>query len=247
MTAAEFKARFHDRCRTNDTIFSDASLTILAREKQIDLAKAIESVDEDYFLSFETTTLQATPGTSVAGATREYPMPADSLDRMKLVEAKLNGTDWVRLYEMDLNLYDGTTDEITILERFGNEQGRAFYEIGRKSLFLYTGEVATPVTAGLHWVGYSLPYKVTSWTGTTDLSTPNTNQSGIPISFHSLWLDACVIDWKQSHDKPVALNEGEQLYNYNLQQALMYAKELNRDRANTIPMPESETDNGYNL
>jgi hypothetical protein len=57
MTAAEVKSRFHDRCRTNDTIFPDTKLTILAREKQIELAKAIESVDEDFFLSFETTTL----------------------------------------------------------------------------------------------------------------------------------------------------------------------------------------------
>jgi hypothetical protein len=244
MTAAEFKSRFHDRCRTNDTIFPDTKLTILAREKQIELAKAIESVDEDFFLSFETTTLKAT-GTSADE--REYPLPEDSLNKMKLVEAKLDGTNWVRLQEFDLNLYEHTTDEDTILEQFGNDYGTAFYDIGRNSLFLYTGEIETSVVAGLHWIGYALPYKVSDWAGTTDLSVPNTNQSGIPISFHGLWLDACVIDWKQSHDKPVALTEGEQMYNYNLQQQLLYAKELNRDRANLIPTPESDTDNGYDL
>ena len=244
MTAAQFKSRFHDRCRTNDTIFSDAKLTILAREKQIELAKAIESVDEDFFLSFETTTLKAT-GTSTDQ--REYPLPEDSLNKMKLVEAKLDGTNWTRLREFDLNLYSKTTDETTILEEFSNEEGGAFYDIGRNSLFLYTGAITASVTAGLHWIGYALPYLVNDWTGTDDLSVPNTNQSGIPISFHGLWLDACVIDWKQSHDKPVALTEGEQLYNYNLQQQLLYAKELNRDRANLMPMPESTTDNGFNL
>lgn len=241
MTAAEFKARFHDRCRTNDTIYPDSKLTILAREKQIELAEAIESVDEDFFQSFETTTLESTD------VTREYSLPSDSLNRMKLVEAKLDGIHWVRLLEFDLNMYDKTTDEDTIQKNFSNEYGRAYYDLGRGSLFLYTGKIEDSVSAGLHWIGYSLPYKVTDWAGTKDLSEPTTTQVGIPITFHSLWLDACVIDWKQSHDKPVALTEREQMYNYNLQQKLMYAKELNRDRPNTIPMPESTTDNGYDL
>jgi len=241
MTAAEFKTRFHDRCRTNDTIFPDAKLTVLAREKQIELAEAIEAVDEDFFQSFETTTLEPT------ATTREYSLPSDSLNRMKLVEAKLDGTNWVRLLEFDLNMYDHTTDEDTIQENFSNEYGSAYYDLGRGSLFLYTGEVESSVSAGLHWIGYSLPYKVTNWEGTTDLSEPTTTQVGIPITFHSLWLDACVIDWKQNHDKPVGMTEREQMYNYNLQQRLMYAKELNRDRPNIIPMPESTTDNGYDL
>ena len=241
MTATEFKSRFHDRCRSNETIFPDAKLTILAREKQIELAEAIEGVNEDFFQSFETTFLEPT------ATTREYSLPSDSLNRMKLVEAKLDGTNWVRLQEFDLNMYDETTDEETILENFSNKPGGAFYDIGRGSLFLYTGTVSSRVTAGLHWIGYSLPYKVTSWSGTTELSEPTTTQVGIPVTFHSLWLDDCVIDWKQSHDKPVGLTESEQMYNYNLQQKLMYAKELNRDRPNTIPMPVSMTDNGYDL
>lgn len=241
MTAAEFKSRFHDRCRSNDTIFPDSKLTILAREKQIGLAKAIETVDEDFFLSFETTFLEPT------SKTREYTLPLDSLDRMKLVEAKLDGTNWVRLLEFDLNLYPHTTDEETILKNFSNEYGGAYYDLGRRSLFLYTGTIDSRVEAGLHWIGYALPYKVTNWEGTIDLSEPTTLYCGMPISFHSLWLDACVIDWKQSHDKPIALTESEQMYNYNLQQQLIYAKELNRDRPNVIPMPRSTTDNGYDL
>jgi len=241
MTAAEFKARFHDRCRTNDTIFPDSKLTILAREKQIDLAEAIEAVDEDFFQSFETTTLQPT------SVTREYTLPLDSLNRMKLVEAKLDSVHWIRLLEFDLNMYSKTTDEETILKYFANEEGRAFYDLGRGSLFLYTGEIKESVPNGLHWIGYSLPYKVTDWESNVDLSEPTATQVGIPATFHGLWLDACVIDWKQSHDKPIALTEDEQLYDYHLQQKLMYAKELNRDRPNTIPIPESTTDNGYNL
>ena len=245
MTAAEFRARFDDRCRTNSTTYSDAKLVILAREKQIMIAKAIESVDEDFFQSFETTTLKATSASDPS--LREYPMPSDSMSRMKLVEAKLNGTDWVRLKEMDLNLYDGTTDEATIIKEFGNEYGTAYYDIARGSLFLYTGTIANNVSAGLHWIGYSLPWKVTDWTGTTDLSTPTSTLSGIPISFHSLWLDACVIDWKQGHDKPIALTESEKMFNYNLDQQLQFAKELNRDRANEFGVPQSQTDNGYDL
>jgi hypothetical protein len=241
MTAAEFKSRFHDRCRTNVGMFPDEKLTILAREKQVELAKAIETVDEDFFQSHETTYLERTD------FTREYSLPLDSLDRMKMVEAKLDGENWVRLLEMDLNIYEKTTDEETILANFGNTYGTAFYDLGRRSLFLYTGEITARIPEGLHWIGYSLPFKVTDWEGTSDLSTPTSLQCGMPISFHSLWLDACVIDWKQSHDKPVALTEKEQLFNYNLQQQLMYAKELNRDRSNTMPLPVSQTDNGYDL
>ncbi len=241
MTPVQFKSRFHDRCRTNDTIFPDNKLTTLARSKQIELAEAIESVDEDFFQSFETTNLEPT------SYTREYSLPSDSLNRMKLVEAKLDGEHWVRLLEFDLNMYDKTTDEETILKNFSNEPGKAFYDLGRGSLFLYTGEIKSVVPNGLHWIGYSLPYEVTDWTSTKDLSAPTATHVGIPITFHELWLDACVIDWKQSHDKPIALTEREQMYNYNLQQKLMYAKELNRDRPNTIPLPESTTDNGYDL
>lgn len=241
MTAAEFKSRFHDRCRTNESMFPDDKLTILAREKQIEIAKAIETVDEDFFQSHETTDLKPTD------ETREYSLPLDSLDRMKMVEAKLDGENWTRLLEMDLNIYEKTTDEETIQENFGITYGTAFFDLGRRSLFLYTGKVEQEVEAGLHWIGFSLPYRVTDWSKTTDLSVPIGNYCGMPISFHSLWLDACVIDWKSSHDKPVALTEREELFNYYLQQQLMYAKELNRDRSNTIPLPRSETDNGYDL
>ena len=245
MTAADFKARFHDRCRTNEAIYSDEKLTLLAREKQVELAEAIESVNEDFFQSFETTTLKATGD---GGITREYPLPDDSMNRMKLVEAKLDGEKWTRLQEFDLNLYEKTTDEETILGNFGNDFGTAFYDIGRRSLFLYTGEVKSDVVGGLHWIGFVLPYKVTSWAGTTDLSVPNNrSQCGIPISFHGLWLDACVIDWKTNRDKPIGLTDREQMYQYRLTQQLMYAKELNRDRDNTISMPHSTTDNGFDL
>ena len=244
MTAEEFKIRFHDRCRTNEAIYPDDKLTVLAREKQIEVAKEIESVDEDFFQSFETTTLKATGS---GGVTREYPLPEDSLDRMKMVEAKLDGENWTRLIEFDLNLYEGTTDEDNILARFGNDYGTAYYDVGRSSLFLYTGEIEADVPAGLHWIGYILPYKVTDWSSTTDLSSPKGNQCGIPISFHGLWLDACVIDWKTNRDKPIGLTDREQMYHHNLQRALENTKELNRDNPNEMPMPRSLTDNGWEL
>lgn len=246
MTGSDFKARFHDRCRTNESIYSDEKLTLLARDKQLDIAEAIESVDEGYFKTFEYHTLKAT---GAGGVTREYPLPDDSLNRMDFVEAKLNGEDWVRLKDLRETTQDNmTTDEETILDTFSNYAGNAYYSVARKSLFLYTGEIEEDVEQGLHWVGYSLPYKVTNWNGTTDLSIPDSNSKcGIPTTFHSLWLDACVIEWKTNRDKPIALTESEQMYQHKLDQKLMYAKDFNRDADNTIPVPRSTTDNGYDL
>lgn len=202
MTYKQFADYVRLKTRTNSTTLTDANLMLIANIFIDEFAKDIVKVNEDYFGSPETTDLVANQ--------REYPLPADKLNQIKYVEAKLDGTNWITLDELDLLQYRGTTDEAAIVSAFANTKGLAKYDLFRESLWLYSGTI-TSVSGGLKLWTFSWPAKITDLTSTTDMSVdPSTTSHGFPRAFHKLLADRVIIEWKELGDKPIPLTEREQ-------------------------------------
>src|SRR3989304_6854310 len=192
MTPAEFATIVRFKTRTNSTTFTDAQILALQKERQREIAQEIVKADEDILLVPQYTSLVADQ--------REYPYPTDMLSRIKRLEGKLNGTDWVKLNEMDLpDDQKPVATEANITSRYSNLEGEAFFDIKRRSVFLYTGTIIA-VTSGLRlWVN-TWPTAITGLTeAVQDMSTdPSVTTHGIPTELHKVWATGVVIDWKSS-------------------------------------------------
>lgn len=243
MTGAEFAAYIRYRTRTNSTTLTDAEIILLGNVHLAELSKALMGADEDTLIMPMTTNLQAD--------LREYPFPTSILSRIKYVEAKLDGTTFIHLNEFDLNQYQKTTDETTILSLFSNEEGRAAYDIERKALIIYSGAI-TDVISGLKlWCNvYPAPLDVSR---IADLTTglevdPTTTSHGFPKELHKLWATSVIIDYKQSREKPIPLNEQELRYDVDLQEAIVALRHGNLDRVviAQIPPASDRGNNGLN-
>lgn len=120
MTPATFAAYVRLKTRTNSTTFTDADMLIFMEQRQDELAQEIIKLDEDLLLIPQTFNLVAST------TSREYSFPSDILARMKRVEAKLNGTDFVKLEEIDMSTINTPlATEADITDNFGNEYGQA--------------------------------------------------------------------------------------------------------------------------
>jgi len=103
MTFAKFTTLVRFYTSTNSTTFTDANVLILSNIFKDSIAEQLsKEVGEDIF------GLRLTR--SMVADQREYDLPADVMARIKYIEAKLDGTDWVTLRETDLNAYGKTTD-----------------------------------------------------------------------------------------------------------------------------------------
>ena len=213
------------------------------RQRQDEIAQDIMKLDEDLLLIPQTTDL-------VASTTqRDYPFPADILSRIKRVEAKLDGTNWLKLSEMDITQHSKPTDETNITYYFSNEEGKCFYDLLRKSIFIYSGTISA-VTGGLKLWCSTWPTAITSLAGTTDMSVdPSTTTHGIPRAMHEIWARGVIIDWKQSREKPIALNEKELSYEKDLQKTIETLKHGNMDREviGYLPPAADRGDDGSNF
>jgi hypothetical protein len=242
MTGADFAFYIRFKTRTNPQTFTDTEIVAVSNVWLEDLAKQVMGSDED--------TLVMPMHTDLIANLREYPLPLSLLSRIKFVEAKLDGTNFIHLDEFDLNQYRRPTDEADIVARFSNEEGRAFYDLNRKSLVLYSGAI-TAVTAGLKlWCNtYPAPLNAAKLTdGLTDLSVdPTTTSHGFPREFHKLWATGVIIDYKESREKPIPLTESELTYQKDLQSAIIALKHGNLDRAVFAQLPPASErgNNGY--
>src|SRR3989304_3191047 len=160
-TPATFTTYVRYRTKTNSTTLPDVEILSYMAFRQDELAQDILKVDEDILLIPQTTSLVADQ--------REYLFPSDFLARMKRIEAKLDGTNWIKLFEMDLSGHDKPTNETNITLHFSNEEGHAFYDNLRKALYIYSGTI-TSVTDGLKlWVN-TWPTPITDLSSSTDMS-----------------------------------------------------------------------------
>ncbi len=245
MTGKQFADLVRFNTRTTSTTFSDADLVNIANNKMVYLAKKIEGVDEDYFGSPETKDLVA------SSTSREYPLPSDNMSRIKKVEAKFDGTNWIVLKELDLNQFDRTTDETTIINNFSNDYGHCFFDLFRNSLWLYSGTISA-VDDGLKLWSYAYPTDLQASDlidEARDLSDPATDDdNGMPKLFHELWADLVSIHFKSVKEKPIPLTQQEANWRNTLKELLIDLKGANRDRDYSSGAPDVSKwgDSGFN-
>lgn len=240
MTGKAFVDYIRLKTRTNSGTFTDTEILALANVRLDTIAHEVLDVDEDIFVTPMKTNL-------IAG-NREYPFPQSLLSRIKYVEAKFDGTNWAKLTEMDLHQYTRTTDETYILSRFANEEGKAFYDIDRKSLWIYSGAIAN-VELGLKlWCNVYPAYLDASRiaNNVTDMSVDPTDTTfGFPRELHEIWARGVIIDWKESREKPIPLTQSELAYRVDLQNAIFKMKHGNLDRSVIAQIPPA-SDRGNN-
>lgn len=240
MTPKKFADYVRLKTKTNSTTFTDTNLLLLANIFKDDMAKEIIKTNEDYFGTPQTTDLVADQ--------REYPMPVETLNSMKYLEAKLDGTNWLHLNELDLNSYSRTTDESAITTNFSNNLDECFHDIFRGSLWIYSGTI-TNVTGGLKLWSFDWPADISDLSDDTDdmSKDPSTTTHGFPRAFHELLARRVIIEKKNMGDKPIPLTEHEQKFDYDFQQALDSLRPANLDRAVTGALPDKDDvgDDGY--
>lgn len=240
MTPAEFATLVRLKTRTNSTTFPDADMLALMKARQFEIARAILSTDEDILLIPQTTSLVAN--------VREYPFPLDMLNKIKRVEAKLDGTNWIKLAEKDITELNYALTEANITQHFSNNEGYAFYDISRRSFYILSGTI-TSVTDGLKaWV-YTYPTAITDLTSSTDMSQdPSTTTHGIPYELHEIWSRGVVIDYKSSREKPIPLTESELRYEFDKKEAINSIRITDKDHEilGRLPVASTRGDNGYN-
>jgi len=223
MTPAKLAEYVRFKTRTNATTLTDAELIIMANVVKDKLIWEALEADEDIFLVPTTQNLVANQ--------REYPLLSSLLSRIKRVEAKLDGSNFIKLYEFDLPQHKfPISTEADIVDKFGNDERTAFYDIMRESIVIYSGTISN-VTNGLRiWVNTTVP-DITSMASTTDMSIdPSNTTHGIPRALHHVLADGIVIMWKQSREKPIALVDTELRYDLEVKKAVSSLKRKNYDR-----------------
>lgn len=233
MTPASFASYIRFMTRTNSTTFSDANLLALMNIRLDELGRSIVDVDENILITPQLNSLVANQ--------REYPLPSDMLSSFDRIEAKLDGTNFVKLEEIDQREMDRSLlTEAVITENYSNLEGGARYSLGRNSIFIFSGTI-TDVTDGLAIMVNTWPAAITSLVGTTDMSVdPSNTTHGVPRALHEIWARGVIIDWKSSREKPIPLTERELSYNTDKYKAISDLKPQNRDREVIGSVPHND-------
>jgi hypothetical protein len=238
------------KTRTNSTTFSDTDMLPLVLFRQDELARRLMmslAENEDIFQSPNTDTLVANH--------REYAFPPDILSRITRVEAKLDGTNFVKLHSMDKNQYEGTHDETTIVKVFNSQQWNkvsnpngAQYDIARKAIYIYSGSIIG-VVDGLKLWCYDYPAPISSLTdNTNDMEEdPDTTHHGFPRELHELLARGVIIDYKESREKPIPLSQREQNYDKDVLLAIASLKggDTSREIISSLPPASERGNNGF--
>lgn len=231
MTPAQLASYVRLKTRTNSTTLTNADLITLANFVKDKLVWRALEADEDLFLVPTYLNLVANQ--------REYPLHSDILSRIKRVEAKLDGSGYIKLYEFDLpqHTYPIST-EADIVAHFDNTEGNAFFDMMRNSIWIYSGTISS-VTDGLKiWLNTVVP-DIVSMESTVDMSVDPTNTThGIPRALHNPLATGMIIEWKESRDKPIALTGSELVFDDDVRKAVSSLKRGNYDRdvIGTVPV-----------
>lgn len=207
MTPKEFATALRNRTKTDSTILTDTDIKLYLNTNLEKLAFRIgKHTQGEYFGAIATTDIEDNK--------REYPLPNDYMGMIRVEANLLNesaGQDnWVKLKPLQsLLVYERTQREDEIINKFSNSFNHAFYDIYRKSLWLYTATVYEAI-GGLKLWYFHKPADITDLTLEVDMSIdPNSTNTGIPTSFHKILLLMCSRDWKLSGDKLTQLAEDE--------------------------------------
>lgn len=251
MLFSKFTSLLRYRTNKNPTTLTDAEIVELMNFHKDNLVhRVVNEVTESYFGAIATTNLVADQ--------REYALPVDSntgdeVISLEKVDAKLNGTDWIELEEVQLASLDRPTNEDLILAHYSNSEGSAKFYQFRGGIFLLTGEIVN-VSDGLkiHFGTYPSDWAITHLDDTTDISiAPSSVTRGFPKELHAPLLYLCSKDVKSNSDKPLPLDEYEQNIEKHIDHAISQLNKKNKDRSYVITTPLSRgelyPENGYEL
>lgn len=229
MTPAKFAALVRLRTKSNATTLTDANLLLLMNAKKDEMSGEVASeVNEDLFVMRFTRNL-------VAGQ-RAYALPSEILTNLKFVEAILDGTNQVHLEEFDITAYKEPLNETNIRLHFADR--KPSFDITAGGIVIYSGDAIVDVTDGLIAHATMYPKDISDLTSTTDMSVdPSTTEFGVPRPMHQPWLDAVVIEVKNSKDKPLPLTETEKNWLSRWEAAKRTMKGMNLDRVVKLSMP----------
>ena len=231
MTGVAFAALIRKYTRTNATTLTNADIVVLANPVKDDIAEELMVADEHYF--------EVPNYIDLVASRREYPLPDDNLGIAR-VEAKLDGTNFIKLVHADAGQYSRTTDETTIVSRFANVEGSAYYDIVRRSIYIYSGAI-TSVAGGLKLVNSTYPQDIT--VSTLNLSTdmsidPSPTQFSLPRSLHELWARKISINYKSNREKPLPLTDQELLYDRDLRRKISLLTNQDKDTELLATVPD---------
>ncbi len=235
MTPAKLAEYVRIKTRTNSTTFNDANMVAIANVVKDKLVLEALDADEDLFLVPTYMNLVADQ--------REYPLLSTIMSRIKRVEAALDGSNWLKLNEFDLPQfkYPLTTEE-DITTYFQNAEGSAYFDLMRKAITIYSGTI-TDVTNGLRiWLNTWVA-DLTNVTSTDDMSIdPSATTHGIPRALHNVMATGVVIEYKESREKPIPLNESELNYEMEIRRAVAKLKRGDYDRQvqGTVPYDDGQ-------
>lgn len=243
MNGINFAAYIRKQTRTTSATLSNSDLLAYANKAKDEIAGAIIQKDENYFLVPEVTNLVANQ--------REYSLPTETANRIRRVEAMLggSGTDYIKLKTLNQGQYVGSHDEVEITSNFGNAYNKAFYEINRFSIYLYTGTVPS-VTDGLKLWAFDYPADIVEaqLSSTTDLSVdPTTTSFALPRAVHGIWAERVIIEWKNGQAKPIPLTKDEMNWEQRREEALAKLTPVDADEAfqANIPSQNERGNSGF--
>lgn len=241
------------KTKTNSSTFTDADMILYIKAKLPQFQADIEEVNEDLMGSVEYRDLRVTGttgsyvDTGVTYISREYNLPADMIPRIKTISAKLNGTDWIRLKNYDLNDIKIPFEEDRILETFTNDEGIAGYELFRSSIFLLTGAITSVVSGGLKIWTYSFTAAPATMPVVGSAEDVEFDMYGVPETMHELFAIALGMEWKSNQEMPVAYNSSEQNFYALYSKALGSLRSMDRDKEMIFRRPSDRYSNGFNL
>ena len=205
MTGEKFAELVREYANADSVTLPDSTLCLLANPVKNDLCQDISNlVGEKYF--------ELPTETSLVADQREYDLPQDMLNSVTGVNAQLDGTNWIRLYNVGIENFDHALDETHIVANYANSEGDAGYLIRRSSLYLLTGTI-TDVTDGLK-IWYNVPFpdftaSVLAET-TTDLAVPlSDTQHGLPTAVQEVVARETAFRYKANRDEKYKPNDLE--------------------------------------
>lgn len=253
MKITDIIALARKKAHANSTTFPDADMLLYFKARVPQYQADIEKVNEGYAGSIQYRTIKATgDGTWTQDGntylTREYNLPADILDRLDHVYAKLDGTNWIPLVHYDRIDINTPFKEENIEARFSNEEGVAGYTIFRSSLMLLTGDIPSDITNGLEIWSYSFTDLFTSIPVVDSADDVEFEVYGIPEQLQELLAIDLALMWKSDNEgNSKGLTKDEQLRDIMYSKRLQNLKNMDRSKKVSFQRPNDGYDNGFNL
>lgn len=165
---------------------------------------------------------------------RAYDIP-DNVIRIHRVHMNVWG-QFMPLKEMTLSRMDAAFSEEAVQEFF--QYRLPAYSIYADKLYIWTGDYITEETEWLKIFASVYPTEFIATDFTEENTAEMTTKSELPRQFHQVLLKRAIIAYKESRDKPIALTQSEQNYQWNLATVLKTMRVISMNRTYKMSEPK---------